>query len=678
MLPLLLAMITSATTWQPLPPNGSSLIVTLHARHDTLVACGVGGCASSADGGASWKRPDDYAVPEGVPVQSEDRIAMIEEGRVHVSTDLGANWTEWNEGIPADQEVEGVALRGGQAFAAASKVHRSPGMTSFSDTCTWYVRGASDPGWKSLGWARSYSPDQVRIGHGGTLFRTLLPPSEYGSSSAVETSRDTGRTWDTIRTAANLLHIDDATYVVAFSAKDSALLSLDSGRTWEPVFGTLYKENFLDGAVLLDGDTTWRDLRSRSPRHFALDSLGAIRAWCRIGSRLWANGNHGLFSSLDSGVTWTRADATFPLGLGPALRWRDGALHAVLQSYRYQAVARSDDGGSRWTRQTGWLRGVDELEDCPDGLMATTSTGTLVVNGTAELVASTTPPDDITCTKSGAYGLQDGELTLWSGTGWSLFDGANLENATQIAATPSGFFAVVDDYENDLMRLAFLPDGLGSGSSASLDAYVKSIEESPRGAWVSTARGLHLCRSASDCRAVNPAGTDSLWWFASTSVQGPFVLASGAPYGDDLVIRYRQARLFASADSGNTWASFPLPTLARDAAVTSTGIVANLYGAGLWRLDSDVFHVTGTRTRATRTSAPTLVARGRILTLSGIVAGARLRVLDASGRAILDVHPEIRDGQAAVQLPTAASGVLFAELRSGQARTGFHWVANGR
>ena len=132
---------------------------------------------------------------------------------------------------------------------------------------------------------------------------------------------------------------------------------------------------------------------------------------------------------------------------------------------------------------------------------------------------------------------------------------------------------------------------------------------------------------------------------------------------------YTRPRLFASADTGKTWTSLDLPGLVLSATATPEGIVANLYGQGLWLLPSDVFRTTSVGPRSGRAAGPALALRGRILSLTGVAPGTLAQVLDASGRTLVQTSLDVRDGEASLTLPTSARGVLVVRLRS---ETGVH------
>lgn len=681
-----LSLLLSAD-WTPLPPTGASSLVALRSRGDTVVACGTGGCAFSDDGGASWTRPADFALPAyyGISNLSGNRLAIVEDGRLLLSADRGNRWTTWNEGIPSDAHLEAVALGSDLGFAVASKVRRAGGTTIFTDTCEWFLRRTGDLGWRSLGKSVSYSPSGLAVGHGGSLWRTRVQIVAGSHDQVVEHSTD-GDSWDTLRTKAVLQRVDDAIFLVRLESRDSFLLSLDSGRTWSVREGRAEARNILDGAIHTSVDTVWRGMRDGKARAIDLSRTGTVQAWVRAGRRLFANSDSGLFLSLDSGTSWTRADATWPLGVSSALRWQDGTLVNIPQSGWSQSIARSLDGGRTWTRLLGGLRSLDRLQVCPEGLMSNGRNGTVLVRPDgAILIPRTALAGDIACDGSHAWTIVAGQYTgqdslgSWTGAGWVGGSTRRLGDAQQIAAAPGGIFIQVYDEDDRSMRLDFLADGSDSARRTELGARVKWIAGSPRGVWVGAEGGLHRCTGPATCVQVPLEGTDSLWSFPSVTVQERFVLVSAIPRATpNGAFDYRQARLFASADSGTTWTSLEAPFLIRDAAVTTEGIVANLYGAGLWLWPSEPFRVSSGVRRAGREARSLLSARGRTLVAEGVVPGVRLRVTDPAGRLVLDVHPTVRTGRAEAKVPATAHGMLVATLTGAGETRSLRWVLPDR
>lgn len=679
MIPLLLASLISAD-WQPLPPVGSSFLKSLYAIGDTLVACGAAGCALAVEQGARWVAPVNYIPFEGIPSHSGSTF-LAPAQKVMRSTDMGRTWSAWSDGFPHGMSPEGVALQGTRAFLSAYKMRQKAGLSIINDTCVWFVRDGESTSWTRLDSAETSYCSGIAIGHDGRLFRSSKKmDAQFATTLLVESSTDLGKSWTPVQTGAYLKRFHDGTLGMNNYNGDSSMLSLDSGRTWKRS-GYVYTEYYLDGAILAEGSEDWKDLRTGATRTFDLDSLGKVVSWARTGRILWAQGNWGLFSSSDSGKSWKRADRNCPVSSTPSLRWHDGALYAnTIQGNRY-ILARSTDAGKSWKQLTQASRGIGRLESCGDKLMAEEYDGTLVASGeTVSVLDMSQSVGAISCLGSKAYGLADGELVSWSGANWSRFGDVAFKDPMDLAATPAGLFAKIDDWDDYEMRVDFIANGSSVVEAAKIPAYVKGITGSARGAWVSTARGLYRCTDAQHCTAEYPQGAgDSLWSFSAVTIQGPFVLASAIRYGNDLLYDYGEVKLFASSDSGKSWTTFPTPFAIQSAAVTPNGIVANLYGAGLQLLPSDTFRVTGVSPRLpARGAAPSLVARGRILSLSGLMQGARLRVLDASGRLVLDIRPEVRDGSAVAMLPAGASGILFASLESDAKSSSFRWVESGR
>lgn len=678
MFALVLSSLLSAS-WQPLSVAGSSGISRLHALGDTLVACGAGGCASTADGGTSWARHGAAAAPEMSPVFGSSMSLMELEYAVARSLDQGRTWSPWNEGIAADQTPGRIAVQGDVAFLSTWTTTRSPGLISTSAPCSWYVRTRTAAKWTWIGSANSgVSCDDIAIGYAGSLWRTA--PSHTGNSTIVaQRSLDQGKTWDSVLIGASVRNLGHGTLALESSLEARTVVTTDSGRTWNFLTPGLSVYMDFDGAILPEGSEGWVDLGSARPRVFSEDSLGRVRLWERIGSTLWAYGDYGLFASRDSGRTWTRADRNYPLGLTAGVLWHDDRLLQVAQFSRRQKLLQSLDGGRTWSPLTDWIRGGGALEDCPEGPVTELLTGTLhLVGGQARIVPSETAPSSISCDDSRTLGLDGSTLLSWNGTSWTSLPAKGLARGISLATTPQGIFFEINDYENDNIRIDVLLAGTDTVVRTNPMPYVRSLAGSPRGAWVATTRGLFHCTNASDCRREALPGIDSLWSFLPTSVQGPFLFAAGIPYSAALAYDYSRPRLFASADTGRTWTSLEVPGLPLSATATPEGIVANLYGQGLWLLPSDVFRTTSVGPRPARAASPALALRGRILSLTGVAPGTVAQVLDASGRTLLQTSLEVRDHQASLALPLSARGIVMVRLRSDAGIHTLRTVATGR
>jgi hypothetical protein len=679
MIALILATV-SAATWTPLPlVDGSYRIMSLSALGDTLLACGAGGCARTADRGANWIAHPQTTPPD-VQARFSGAFGLAElEGRVLRSLDGGRQWTPWNDGLPATEGASTLRVLGNLAFVATYATTRSEGVVSYSSPCGAYVRTRDASTWTPVGSSSLTECDEIAFGPGEQLLRiSRAPETSPAVNHRLERSLDGGRTWDSVLAGVYGLH-DHGRGILAvhLESTDSSVLSLDSGRTWTLRTGYLESDASLDGAVKPYGLGRWIDPRTGATRLFGLDSLSRVRHWARTGNVLWASGTHGLFSSVDSGRTWARGDLAFPLEYAPALASLGGRLHRFGARGDLIRLSTSDDGGVSWTQLPGTHFLVGDPDVCGHDLLAPTRTGTLVVAaGKVRTEEGGFFPEAIDCSGRSLLGFDGSRLAAWSDTGWQPFAKTvrGVSYPFDLAATDAGVFFQVDGSLDDRMGVSFLPAGADSARRGPPLPYVKSIQGSPRGAWVSTSRGLFLCTDASTCGRIPLPGIDSLWSFLGVQVQEGFVFASALPMGLTYDLDFSRPRLFASADSGKTWSSFDLPALVRSFQATSRGILASSYGRGLWLLEDPLFRTTSVGPRAgSRAISPSVTLHGRTLVASGLQGSASVRILDASGRMVLDRPLQVRDGSATLSLGSAPRGLLLVQITSG-GRTTNHGI----
>jgi len=681
MLSLLFSVLASAA-WQPLPPTGSTSLHSLHALGDTLLACGAGGCARTVDGGLQWTYdPSSFAkLLDLDPVISRDTFLNAGVDTLRISADRGQTWKAWGEGIGTNQEVSGLDLSAGVAILSTNRYNHYRGLEVETDTCSWYVRSSGDAQWKSLETSQDGYCQDIAIGANHRLFRTVEGTRVINGSSqsteVVQQSDNLGASWADLFVGAVLGKASDGSLAAVFS--DSSRTSLDSGKTWNPVSARLTSTGFLDGSALANG--VWTNLRTGQSRTFNLDSIGTVRTWARTGKRLWAYGNYGLFSSLDSGATWTRADQNIPLGYTTSLAVSNGNTYAILQTGKAQKLVRSRDNGTSWTPLAPWTRGIKRLSSYDAGLAVAHGNGTYIVTDSdISDIPQSTMPTYTSFLGSRAVGIDDASVYSFSASGWTATTAYTMPSNLQVmemATGSNGEFLRANDDAGHTMRLAYLPDGATNASVVPLDVYVKGITPSLRGVWVASASGLYRCTDALECHAQFPTGTDSLWSWSPVNVQGPFVLASGMPLSTNLVYDYSRPRLFASADSGKTWTNFEMPFLAANAAVTPSGILAATYGAGLWFLPSDTYRVAvSPRSASLRPGRPVLSARGQILSISNLAGPASLQVVDLSGKIVLSNKLASTQGTVQVALPAGISGPTIASIRTAAGISTYSWIA---
>ncbi|MCB9497156.1 MAG: hypothetical protein H6686_09775 [Fibrobacteria bacterium] len=655
--------------WHPLPPTGSSSLVGLHAWEDTLLACGNGGCAATWDQGATWVRRGEAIFSETETNFSGPNGIAISGNSVVRSLDHGRTWTRWQEGIPTDQNPSVIQLQRDFAVLSTIRSNRNDSSRDFPDSCLWYVRSFDQPQWSPAGSAEGYSCREFAIGYEGSLFRTRTNPrGELGT--IVERSTNRGVSWDSLRDSATVRRIPGGLFVLDIGY-DSTLVSSDSGRTWTKKYPRIMIGSFLDGAFNPQGDLRFIQSETGASRTFTFDSLVKVRSWVRIGETLWAYGEYGLFRSSDSGLTWIRSDANFPLGASRSLLGYRGGIVSLERKGGRQILSISQDDGSSWSEASGWLQNLYRVQACRDGLMGLEAHGTLVFGPEgSRTIAQGSNPVWISCHGNAVRGLKHDSLLDWNGSGWTSTPFRAPVGLLEIAASEEGLFFRRDEFENDRMVLEFLPDGSDSLVSVPLAEEPFLLTPSPFGVWVSTYRGLVRCTNARDCRRMQLPAMDTLGGsflpVGMVSVQDSFVIVSTLPLSDKYTIDPSRSRLFVSADSGNSWTSLVPPTsYALQAVVTSKGIVANTYGQGFWLMESEQFRSSAVPTRMP--SRPTLRARlqGRDLVVDGVSGPGRLRLLDASGRTLLSRQVTPQQGRIHLATPSLGAGIKFLHLQSG-------------
>lgn len=661
-----------AAPWMLVPHvDGASRILSLSAVGDTLLACGAGGCARTTDRRGLWVAHVQSAMPD-IQARFSGSFGLTElEGRIQRSLDGGRTWLPWNQGIPDDQGATEFHVRGDVAYIATYTTTRSEGVVSYSSPCGAYVRTRDGAAWTAVGSSSPTECDAIAFGPGEQLLRIARSPMTSPSTNhRLERSLDRGRTWDSVMAGVyGLNDLGQGILTLQLENLDSSLLSVDSGRTWTLRTGYIESDASLDGAVKPYGLGRWIDPRTGATRIFGLDSLSRVRHWERAGNVLWASGSYGLFSSIDSGRSWMRADRAYPLEYAPGLaslgqRVYRSALHGDLVQ-----LGTSEDGGMSWSPLPGFHALLGAPEVCGDDILAPTRTGTLVVAaGQARHLVGDYTPESIDCSGRSRVGYDGDRLAVWSDTGWipATRNVRGVSYVMDIAATDAGVFLAVDDPLTDRIGVSFVPSGSDSARRGPPLPYVKAIQGSPRGAWVSTARGLFLCTDAANCTRVPLPGIDSNWSFLDAEIQGPFVFASALPVGLTYDLDFSRPRLFASADSGRAWSSFELPALVRSLQATSQGILASSYGRGLWLMQDPMFRTTAIGPRlGQRANAPMVRLHDRTLLASGLEPSGSVRISDASGRILLDRKLEVRDGSASLALESAPQGLLLIQVTTG-------------
>lgn len=695
MLTSLLVGLVSASTWQPLPAFTHSNLSSLQSFGDTLLACGTGGCASSSDQGSNWtllRAPDAISL---APVFSGHDGISQDGHAIHLSRDGGQTWRSWTEGIGSGKMISKVDIQGEFAYAAAYDFDFSKNTLPTQDACTWYARRLDAPTWTQLDRRAlsRFTCAEFHVGAGGRLFRTVdtLLPGERYTDELPQTSSDGGRTWESRDTNGVVSRVTGSRAILKRGHRYSTgmFFSFDTGRTWGAPFPTSSDPVVLDNALRASPSDPWLSLADQHPRRIATDSLGTIRDWARVGTRLWGLGSRGLFFSDDSGTSWHHPASPLPLGIGMKLRWHANALFGIFGN----KVFRSIDEGRSWIQFLD-IGDVYEFIPCGSDLLLSASVRR---GGITRYDSIRVFPDGSWDTTSTTSTPSCPDASRWEGIALVYGKEAASANARRVVILPlyykygitskamvdGGIFLLLTKGGESAyaIDLAFVADGSDSAIVLStLPGTRGSLVEVPGGALLATERGLFRCTATKGCVPDYLPGTDSLW-----AMSGIFQPSTGALVGvshrrdSSGLPDFSRIMLHASRDSGRTWTAIDAPGLISSVALTPTGIVASISYAGLWRLDSDIFRVTGvSNPPSQRSTKPSFEVRGRILSISGASAGAHLRIVDATGRIVLDARPESRDGAVSVALPATAKGILFADLENSGTRASFRWVNSGR
>jgi len=363
----------------------------------------------SDDGGRNWTRLSASAPLElAQRAGSADLLGVFgpKASRVRLSRDGGATWTDYREGLPADDPKKPFYFSGFYALAAAGDTwligHAEGDL---------FLRGRSDAAWRRVRRESVAFGDPSCEGHLARLLKSkrfealgslVVDPQDLRHWLATDwyfiwESQDAGRTWTTRVNGMMQL----VSFTMAFDPFDADKIhygvadmgyfrSLDGGRTYERPAGAIpYALSFshsrrTKGFVVaaggkelgvpmrsFDGGVTWEGMPpdgglplSRSPRRavyaVAVDPL-TDDVFATVGGP--TSGEGGLYRSQDRGNTWTRFSNGLPEGveLFKNDEFADGAGGGIAFSPDGSCVLSSRKTGTVWSleRAAGRWRKVD-------------------------------------------------------------------------------------------------------------------------------------------------------------------------------------------------------------------------------------------------------------------------------------------------------------------------------
>lgn len=691
MLHFLLSLFASG--WQPLPPLGYSNPLTVHGMGDTLLVCGTGGCARTRDQGRSWQphRVDEaYAL---APVFSGLTGVTGYDNTLHRSLDGGRTWSSWSEGIEGDKFIRSVEIRGDLAIAAAYDRADTWNQDGFVQTCNWYLRNLGDDSWRRID-RKPTNNDLCRmfhIGAAGRLFRSLdtLVPGETYARDLSQTSLDQGATWTSFEVGRTVSRVDGSREAFLLgSSSTGGMLSFDSGRTWSDSFPRFARPLVLDGALSLDDTTPWRSLGSGQSRVLFGEARGLTRGSARVAGRLWAIGPGSILASDDSGRSWL-PPATFPpLDTRLDLIARPEGVYTLANRHSlstYDLLA-SRDAFRTWTRLLADIQPRNFLACGADLLLTYATRGSqgwfdprqahlrILEGGTLDSTSSDACPtdplwDSVAFVSFGSGPARQGQ--------W-IVKIPDFHRVSSRARVPGGIFLVLTYYGRQVLAFA------GTGSDSAIEvmrlpgSMAANLLETPAGAFLASGAGLHRCTSPGTCVRAPLPGTDTTWGASSLQVHASGLVSAFGIQLDERRGNLRLSRrlLHLSHDTGRTWKSLDLPGVPGSIAEVPSGILLSTDGAGLWHLDSASIRLAGTGIGPARVRTPSFRVTESSLQLAGVSPGVQVLVVDAVGRLVLRVHPEVSDGKASVRLPEGVSGILFAEVRNDGTRTVHRWMSS--
>ena len=296
--------------WKQLENAFDLRITPLLSAPDGMLLIGteVAGIVRSTDGGTTWRnantgilKPDIVSLIKGT--HNGEYFTGNIDGNIYRSTDAGESWTHYLDGPIREANVE---------------------IDPDGNVYVWTPADGLYAYAQSLAWQKIYSgidvysqPNVMRFLPDGVI---LIGTQGNG----IVRSTDSGATWNPAWNKTLKVERFHAAFPhVLFAATESSLLrSLDDGATWSP---------------------------SASPNpnanvpYMLSDSAGT----------LFTSGSGRIFSSIDTGRTWTRMTDVQTPNLRYAVFTRN---HRMVRVQTYEGLFFSDDSGKVWTQSVAGVR----------------------------------------------------------------------------------------------------------------------------------------------------------------------------------------------------------------------------------------------------------------------------------------------------------------------------------
>jgi len=380
--PLAIRTADGGATWQNFnpPPSDVGNLRFIDARHGYAWSWFGNRVLHSADGGMTWDAITPPALSFNYIVHFRaftPQTMMIKDsaGRVHLSFDAGASWTERSAAGPAAAAINSVWFfdsREGMAISSDGGTHRSSdGGQTWTST-----EPQTQQGWRRLQFLPDASVGWI-IADSGTIYRSTdkgrtwfspvpqnsaslaasdfhfvdadkgwaVTPYYWGSQAGIYKSVDGGGSWHAVEGTAgfsglNSLRFADATHGVAVGPPGVAMVTSDAGVTWSPrpTGGDrpLRRLTFVDAQTAVAVGEGGSIVRSTDRGH----------TWSRVESGTFNGLNDVRFASAKLG--WAVGES------GTVLVTRDGGASWTLQP----SASRSSLYGVFFIdEQTGWIVG---------------------------------------------------------------------------------------------------------------------------------------------------------------------------------------------------------------------------------------------------------------------------------------------------------------------------------